>query len=219
MEGDSVQLGARAIFTDRSSENITTLDETTWTSSPADIATVSDSGVVSALAYGEAQITVTYQGLEVTTRVFVEPSTLDVAITPQTITIAKGTEAQLYATGRLSDDSKRDLTDQMAWASSTLAAAIATDGMVTAGADVEGDQSVVISGSFNELATASVAVVDILDVELQTLTMVLGAEEINELEVRENGRVSIDVLGTFAREHTQILDGEVTFTISNSTPT
>ena len=55
-----------------------------------------------------------------------------IAVTPTTPSIAKGTTAQLTATGNFSDGSTQDLTQSVSWTSSdTTVATVDPNGLVT----------------------------------------------------------------------------------------
>ncbi len=119
--GDFQQLTATATFTDGSSQNVTS-SATYYTSDPT-VATVNQSGNVSAVGPGSATITATLGGTTATVPVTVSNATLtSITVTPANPTIPAGQSQQLTATGTYSDGSTQDLSSSVNWASSNSAA-------------------------------------------------------------------------------------------------
>ena len=115
--GASLQLGAQGTYTDKSTQSIT--NQVTWGTSDATVATVSSSGLVTALKVGSVTITATMSSLSGTASVTVTSAILtgiDVSV-PAPSLIAGSTE-QLSATGVYSDGSTQSLTSQVSWGSS-----------------------------------------------------------------------------------------------------
>ena len=80
----TAQLSAELTYTSGKTEDVT--DSASWTSSDESVATVSASGLVAAVAAGEATITATAEGLEGSATVTVsEPEDQ-----PETLTVSPG---------------------------------------------------------------------------------------------------------------------------------
>ena len=128
------QLKANATYSDRSTSDVTST--ASWASSNSAVATVSNTGLVTAVAPGSANITVTDGGQTATAAITVNaPQRVltSIAITPQGGAIGVGTTLQLTATGNYNDSSTSDLTSTAAWSSSATAiATVNTTGLVTA---------------------------------------------------------------------------------------
>jgi hypothetical protein len=117
---------ATAVFTDQSTLDVTR--DVLWVSSAPEVATISNAagsqGKATAAAVGTASITATLQGkigsatMEVTAAVLQH---LEVA--PDFLFAPKGVVRQFTAMGTFSDQSMRDVTEEVLWASSSEAVA------------------------------------------------------------------------------------------------
>ncbi|MDM4770227.1 Ig-like domain-containing protein [Solimonas sp. SE-A11] len=124
-KGTSRQFTATAVYTDNSTQPVTT---GAWTSSDTSVATVSSaagsSGLVQAVNVGRADISVAHAGFTAQAALTVSPATLvRIDVTPSPAQLAKGLTQQFEATGVFSDTTTQDLTDAAAWASATPAVA------------------------------------------------------------------------------------------------
>lgn len=110
--GSSVDVVATGVFTDGSTQALSA--QVSWTSASPGVAAVDPVGVpgrVSAVAVGTAQIHAALQGVSASLAVEVTPETLTrLELTPQQLSLARGTTVQLTATGVYSNASRRDLT-------------------------------------------------------------------------------------------------------------
>jgi PKD repeat protein len=128
--GETQQFTATGTFTDTSKQDITT--KVTWSSSDPTIASISNAtgsqGLATGVATGPAIITATSSSnpsvpaasttLTVTAAVLVS-----IAVTPVDPSIALGTIQQFKATGTYSDNTTKDLTSKVTWASDTTSVA------------------------------------------------------------------------------------------------
>ena len=117
----TVSLAATGTFSDGSTLDIT--NSVTWSAAPPGVVSVSNAmgtaGVVTALAVGGAAVTATANGVMGAAKVTVSPAMLlKIAITPSSTAVPVGGTAQLTAQGGYSDGTVRDITSQVAWASS-----------------------------------------------------------------------------------------------------
>ena len=139
--GDTLRLAAQA--TDANGHAVPEA-EFMWASSDTLVATVDDSGLVSALAAGEAVVTAMASGVTGESELtVVAPTPTTVAITPDTVALtALGQNAQLAAEVR--DQAGRVMTNAaLSWASvDTLVATVDAAGLVTAvaGGTTAGDR-------------------------------------------------------------------------------
>jgi trimeric autotransporter adhesin len=123
--GTTTQLSATGIYSDSSHKDLT--GEVTWSSANIAIATVSSSGVVTALAPGTASLSATLKDVTASTSFVVTPALLvSLQVTPASSTVALGLSAQLVATGVFSDHTTQNLTTQVVWTSSSPAVAAFT---------------------------------------------------------------------------------------------
>jgi uncharacterized protein YjdB len=151
--GSSQQFTAAGILSDDTVIDVTA--EVTWSSSAADVATVSNgtgsNGIATAIAPGTATITASYQGVAGSATLTVTSATLtSIAITPVTSSIALGTSQQYNAIGTYSDNSTRDISDSVTWSSTSLSVAVISN----AGGDTNGLATSNAVGSTTVHATA-----------------------------------------------------------------
>ena len=104
----------------------------TWESSNPRVASVSDTGVLTAVAPGTATITATYQGVSGSLGVTVADVSVASIAFYGTTTVTRGNTTQLTATATLSDGSARIVTNLATWASlNTDLATVSDSGLVT----------------------------------------------------------------------------------------
>lgn len=118
-KGASQQFNATAVYTDGSTQDITSSVQ--WASSAPTVLNISISGNAEALATGTAQITASVPGAGISgqSAVTVGPAALvSIAVTPTNSTIAPGTAQQFAAVGTYTDGSTQDLTGSVLWTSS-----------------------------------------------------------------------------------------------------
>jgi hypothetical protein len=119
--GGTVAFTATGTFSDGSMVDIT--NSVTWTTDSPGIASVSNAagtaGLATAFAPGIAVVTATSGLVSSAIKLVVSPATLlKIAITPPSTAVPIGGTAQLTAQGGFSDGTIRDITSQVAWASS-----------------------------------------------------------------------------------------------------
>jgi uncharacterized protein YjdB len=124
--GTSQQFTATGVYTDNSSQDFTTV--ATWSSTDSSVLEVSNSagtqGLAVAKKLGTASVKASHQGLTGSTDATVSDASLTaIEVTPPNKNLAKGFSLQYTATGIYSDDSVRDVTQSVTWASSNATAA------------------------------------------------------------------------------------------------
>jgi uncharacterized protein YjdB len=165
--GIRLQFVATGIFTDGSSQNLTSL--VTWTSSDEDVASITPTGRTTAVAVGSATISASFQDVTGETLLTVSPVQLAaITVTPAMASIAVGTRLQFIATGILTDGSAQDLTDDVTWASSNVGFASITSpgGLATAVAP----GTTTISATFQNFTGSTTVTVRAL--ELAAITVI-----------------------------------------------
>lgn len=123
--GRTANLVATGTYTDGSTQPITT--QVTWSASPTSIATISNvtgsNGRVTAVAVGTATFTATLSGVSQQVSLDVTAAVLEsLAITPATLSIAKGRTQQFTALGTYSDGTTQPHTDDVTWSSTASSA-------------------------------------------------------------------------------------------------
>jgi hypothetical protein len=118
-------------YSNGTTQNLTAL--ASWQSSNTSVATVSSTGLATAVAAGSTQIYAFYQGQSANVVLTVSSATLSsLSVTPTTATIASGTTQQFTATGTPSDGSTQNLTNSVTWSSSLQSVAtINASGLAT----------------------------------------------------------------------------------------
>jgi hypothetical protein len=129
--GVTQQLKATGTFTDSSTADVTTT--ATWSSSAPNVATVNaNSGLITAVATGQANITATSGTVSKAMTVTVSNVSLtSLALTPNPFTTGVGVGRQMRATGTFSDGSTADLTGTASWTTASTPVATVTGGMVS----------------------------------------------------------------------------------------
>jgi trimeric autotransporter adhesin len=151
-DGLTSQFAATGVYTDNSTQNLTT--QVTWTSSDNSAVTISNAagsiGLASSLSQGSVNISAVLGSVSGSTGLTVTAATLvSIAVTPSNAAIAKGTNQQFAATGTYTDTSTHDITAAVTWGSSdpTLAS-------ISNAAGSTGLASAIAMGSATITATA-----------------------------------------------------------------
>ena len=131
--GLTEQLAAQGTYADKSTQDLTS--QVTWQSSNLAVATVSASGLLTAVQAGPVTITATMGTVSGTISITVTsvPVTLtSIAVTGAASSLAAGTGEQLAAVGTYSDTSTQNLTSQVTWQSSdSTTATVSVSGLLT----------------------------------------------------------------------------------------
>jgi hypothetical protein len=130
-KGLTEQFTATGTFTDGTMQILTS--GVTWASSNNTAATITTTGLASALAAGSSTIKATDGSVFGTTTLTVTAAALvSIAVTPANPSVAKGLTEQFTATGTFSDNTTANLTSSVTWTSSnTTAATISTAGLAS----------------------------------------------------------------------------------------
>jgi hypothetical protein len=107
----------------------------TWASGTPATATITPAGLATGVAAGMSVISATSDGITgmTTLTVTAPPMLVSIAVTPAAPSIAKGTTQPFIATGTFSDNSTKDITATVTWASATTATATITAAGVASG--------------------------------------------------------------------------------------
>ena len=153
--GTSQQFSAVGTYSDGSTQDLTA--SVTWASDSPAVAPVSAAGLVIGTAIGAANISASSGAITNSTAVAVTaPLLVAIAVSPVTVSIAKGTSQQFTATGTYSDGSTQTLTSAVSWSSSlTTVATIVSTGVAT-GTGVGSSTITATSGSITATAALSV---------------------------------------------------------------
>jgi hypothetical protein len=155
--GETVQLSA----TPKDANGATLTDRSVaWSSSDAAVATVSDAGLVTGVAAGDAMITAASEGKSGSAAITVAGAVALVEVTPASATVLNGESLQLTATAK--DAAGNPLTDRpVTWSSDAAAVvAVTPSGSVTG---VESGTATITAAAEGQSGTA-VITVTVLDV-------------------------------------------------------
>lgn len=116
-KGNLQQFKAVGTYRDGSTQNITAA--VNWNTDALDTVSINTSGLASGLAYGNAEVTATVNGLSSpAARVAVTSSIASIAITPASATMKVLGSQQFKATASHPDGTTKDISDSASWATS-----------------------------------------------------------------------------------------------------
>jgi RHS repeat-associated protein len=126
--GTTGQLTVNAVYSDDSTVDVTAQAE--WSSDDPAIATVSSSGLVTAVAIGSTYVSAEY-GDHISS-VFVEvfPEAISLSVEPASLSLQEDESGSLAATVHFADGSSRDVTQTATWTSSNAQVASVDEGAV-----------------------------------------------------------------------------------------
>jgi trimeric autotransporter adhesin len=187
----------------------TLLSGVTWTVSAPSIASVSTTGLVTALSPGRATVTAAYSGLTATATLTVTPATLvSVAVTPPTRKIHVGTYAIFRATGTFSDGTVFPLAGAVIWTSSNTPLATVDSNGVAAGVAAG---AVSITATHTATGLTAKAFLTVGSASLRSLAITPVAPTV------VNGlTVSFAATATFSDKSTQDVTAGVTWSSSST---
>ena len=132
--GDHQQYLATGIYSDNSQKDLT--NSVTWSSPAPTLASVSSSGLATALGAGSAVIQASLGSVTGTSQLTIAVVTVDltsITVAPPGVFLPVGGKQQYSATGTYSDGSHQDLTNSATWSSSApTLASISSSGLATA---------------------------------------------------------------------------------------
>ncbi|MGB9886311.1 MAG: Ig-like domain-containing protein, partial [Moorellales bacterium] len=116
-KGQTQQLTVTAYYSDGSSQDVTA--SASYSSSNTSVASVSSSGLVTAVDVGSATVTVSYGGKSAGVPVTVTaPVVTSLTVSPSSVSLPKGRTQQLAVTAYYSDGSSQDVTSSASYSSS-----------------------------------------------------------------------------------------------------
>jgi uncharacterized protein YjdB len=153
--GATSQFSATAKLTDGTTQDVTS--STTWTSSDANVATVSAAGLVAGLAAGDVKISGTYQNTTSSSSFHLGHTTATVgSIVVTGFAPSTGGTSQFTATANYADGTSEDVTSGASWTSSSSSVAtVSSAGLVTGVAP----GAVTISAKYNSVTGSTTVVV------------------------------------------------------------
>uniref|UniRef100_UPI000AEA2639 Ig-like domain-containing protein n=1 Tax=Aliivibrio fischeri TaxID=668 RepID=UPI000AEA2639 len=135
-KGNRQQYIALGFYSDNTSRDISS--EVSWRSSATAVATISEQGMAVGVDVGETIISaivngvVSNEGSLAVTAAVIER----IQISPAAASLAKGNRQQYTALGFYSDDTSRDISNEVSWRSSATAVATISEQSMAVGVDV-----------------------------------------------------------------------------------
>ena len=152
------QLKATGAYSDGSAKDITTT--VAWTSSASSVASVSNTGLLTAVAAGQAKISATLGAISGSETLSVTDNLVSISITPSISSIDVGGTLQLQALGKYQDGKPAQPLSKVTWSSSASnLATVSSSGLVTG---VKGGTVTITASSGAVSSTLQLSVVPVL---------------------------------------------------------
>ncbi len=207
--GTSQTVRATGVFSDNTTQDIT--NTLTWTSANPGVATVTNTGSVTGVASGNTSVTASSGNVSATTTVRVEPILLTrLAVRPSSASIPKGSGQAFNATGTFSNNSTRDVTQEVTWTSTNVSVATISTANGTRGeATGVNAGSCVIEATLDGIsasASVNVTVATLVSISLSPANPSVGSGDL----------VTFKAFGTFSDGTSLDVTANVTWTTSNT---
>ncbi len=202
--GATEQFTATGTYSDGSQKTLTSV---AWSSSATNIATISSSGLASAVSAGMTTITATSGSTSGATTLTVTPTLVAMTIAPALHTTNAGMTVQYSALGTYSDGSTTDVTGTASWSSSAtgVVTIVSNTGLATA---VSGGSSATITATLSGVSASTtlyVSSVTITGLSISPASLSLPA----------NTKQQLQALATFNDNSTRDVTTEVQWSSSD----
>ncbi|MCR9388683.1 Ig-like domain-containing protein [Vibrio metoecus] len=176
-KGLNQQLNAIAIFTDATTQDVTST--VSWTSTDPNIATVQPSGLLVSVSKGSVDVIASLSSVtsNVAKVAITDALVTGLQITPATVSLAQGFTQPLTAIATYSDATTGDVSSVVSWSSDNTSVAIVdSDGVLKAQSVGSASVSASIDGVVSNTSTITVtaAVVTALQITPGTVSLPLG---------------------------------------------
>ncbi|WP_214645241.1 Ig-like domain-containing protein [Aliivibrio fischeri] len=176
-KGNSQQYTALGFYSDDTSRNIS--NEVSWFSSTTTVATISEQGVAVGVGVGETMISAVKDGvMSNESSLMVTAAVVErIQISPAAVSLAKGNRQQYTALGFYSDDTSRDISNEVSWRSSVIAVVTISEQGMAVGVGVgETIISAIINGvmSNESSLTVTAAVVEHIQISPAVVSLAKG---------------------------------------------
>ncbi len=198
------QLTATGVFADNTNQNVT--NQAAWVSSAPNVATVTNTGLVTAVSPGSATVRATVGNVSATATITVSPTLTRIELTPANVVVPVGSNQAVRAIGVFSDNTTQDLTSSVTWSVANPATATVTNTGVVSGVAAGNTSLTASSGSTS--ATASVRV--------EPVTLVRLTVSPTSAVIPKGATRNFTASGTFSNNSTRDVTQEVTWTSTNS---
>lgn len=178
-KGEKATVTVKANYSDGQSIDVT--EQATLTTQNVDVATIVEGNAIYAAGEGSTTVTARYNSLDsAPIEVTVTSATLTgINVEPASLSLAKGTQGKLNATGTYSDDSEKDISNQVNWTTDdSNVASVDPTGLVTANdlgsASIKASFAGVESSGVGVTVTDATVMEDGLTIEPASLTLAKG---------------------------------------------
>jgi len=203
---------ASGVYSDGTSVDVTS--QVAWSSGNTSIATITTTGTATALSEGTTSISATYGGVTGSANLKVTGGHLTkITTSPATLTLVKGTNSALTATGTFSNNTARDITGLVSWSVANTGIATVTSpsgNLVWLKASSATTGTTTVTASYNTLS--STTSLTVTDPGLTSIAISLGTLD---LTVGTTARLS--VIATFNDGTTQDVTANCAWTTSDTT--
>jgi hypothetical protein len=211
--GLTQQFTATGVYTDSSTQNLTTL--VTWMSATPAVATISNAagsnGLASTAATGPSLITATLGAISGSTTLNVTAAALvSIAVTPTNPSIAKGLTQQFTAIGTFTDGSTQTLTGSATWFSATLSVASISNAAGSQGRAFGAGTGTSAITAVSAGVTSNIATLTVTPAVLASLAVTPTG-----VDMAINTTQQFTAIGTFSDSTTQNLTTSITWGSSN----
>jgi hypothetical protein len=195
------QFTATGTFSDGSTQNLTS--SVVWSSGTPAVATISSSGLASALAVGSSTIQAVSGSVTGSTTITVTGATLSsITVTSANPNIAKGLTDQFAATGKYSDGSTQNITSSVTWLSLPTSVATISSAGLAKGVGVGSSTIQATSGSISGSAVLAVSAAALTSIAITPASPSIAKGSIQQFTAT----------GTFSDASTQNITSSVTWT-------
>ena len=203
------QFTATGTYTDGSTQDVTQTGH--WTSSVANVATISNdaptAGLATTLSPGNTTIGISVGSVTASATLTVAPAALvSIAISPAAPTISLGTSQQFTATGTYSDGTTQDLTATVTWASSKATVAVISGDGLAASAGTGTTNISATLGSISNSTTLTVAAASLVSISVSPTSASIPVGTTQQFTAT----------GTYSDGSTQDLTGSATWSVDHA---
>jgi uncharacterized protein YjdB len=207
---------ATTTYADGSHEDLTGAPALVWSVSPATVATISQTGVLTSKAAGSFTVTATIGGKTATAAGTATTAVLTaLAIAPSGASIQEGSTQQLTATATFSDQSTLNVSSTAAWSSSNPALlSVSSTGLATAQTKVAAGSVTVFAQVGSEIASAPESVVPAVVIGPALTALIVTP---TSSSIAQHTGQQLTATGYYADGSTENITSSVTWTSNNTT--
>ncbi|GAD74254.1 Ig-like domain-containing protein, partial [Vibrio azureus] len=209
-KGQTKQLTATATYSDNTSSDVS--DLVTWYSDDVTIASVTPNGLLNAEGKGTVRLSAMKDNVTSNSvSVDVTDAAIDsIAVTPVSVSIAKGLSQQLTATATYSDNTSSDISHLVTWRSDDVTVASVTpNGLLTAE-----DKGIVTLSAFKGNVASNSVSVDVTAALLNSITVTPASVSITEGHTQQ-----LTAMATYSDNTSSDISNMVTWSVNNSLAT